>query len=95
MNPRATKRGDDLPMTGAVKRVRKGVYVVTLKFTHTRRHYDDEIVYADNPAKARESVTRMFPKIHWKGAKVKLPKVPKSKKPRKPRVVKPKKAKKK
>ena len=90
MNKRiATKRSNDLPMVGTVKRVRKGVYVVTIKFVQSRRHYDDEIVYASNPSKARESVTKMFPTLVWKGVKVKTPK------PRKPRAVKSKKAKKK
>lgn len=87
-----TKRGDDLPMVGIVKRVRKGVYVVTLKYVKTNRWYDDEIVHADNVKKARESVTKMFPTIRWKGVKVKLPKV---KSPKVPKVRKPKKAKKK
>lgn len=102
-NLRVSKRGDDLPMVGIVKRVRKGVYVVTLKYVKTNRHYNDEIVSANNVKKARESVTKMFPTIKWKGVKVKLPKVklPKVKPPKVPKVRKvtkvrkPKKAKKK
>lgn len=66
MNPRATKRGDDMPMVGTVKRLRKGVYVVTLKFVKTRRHYNDEIVYAKGVKQARESAMKMFPTMKWK-----------------------------
>lgn len=71
MNALATKRAVDMPMLATIARQPKGPYsvskyIVTIKFTKSRRIYSEEIVFAANMKLARTHILKMYPTVKWK-----------------------------
>jgi hypothetical protein len=56
-------RGDDMPMTGKVMRVKKGRYEVVIKFTKSRRIYHVEQIAAPNPHAVKQFFMREYPTL--------------------------------
>lgn len=63
MNAYRVCRGDDMPLTGRIVREKKGVYVVTINFTKSRRHYGDEIVHAASVKHVKKHMAIIYPTL--------------------------------
>lgn len=59
------KRPDDLPLIGRIVRERKGVYVVTINFAKSRRHYGDEIVHASSVKQVKAHMAILYPTLKF------------------------------
>ena len=65
MSPYATKRPEFLPMVAMVTRESKGQYIVTIKFTKSKRLYGEEMVFAPNIKLVKAHIVKLYPGIKW------------------------------
>ena len=64
-NRMPVRRPDDMPMTATVERQRKGVYLVTLKFTKSGRIYDELWMHVATVKAARAGALKLYPTLKW------------------------------
>ena len=66
MNAYATKRSNDLPLTARILREKKGQYICVISFAKTKRHYHDELVYADTIKEVKAHIRKLYPTLKFK-----------------------------
>ena len=66
MNAYATKRPDDLPLVARILREKRGQYIAIISFAQSKRHYHDELVYADTIKEVKAHIRKLYPTLKFK-----------------------------